>query len=82
MYKAGLSHYLMKSYRKAAEIYSNLLIDHPDSTYAGDAQYWLGESLYHGGDRRKALVEFQRVLNDYPNCAWRQQAQLRVIELE
>ena len=82
LYKAGLCYYLMKNYKKAGELYSGLLLDYPHSSLAGDAQYWLGETLYHGGQRNKALVEFQRVLNDYPTCQWRQQAQLRVIELE
>jgi TolA-binding protein len=82
MYKSGVCHYLTKDYRRAGEVFSELLTEYPGSGYAGDAQYWLGESLYHSGQRKKALVEFQRVINDYPSCQWRQQAQLRIIELE
>lgn len=82
MYKSGICYYLTKNYRKAGDVYSRMLLDHPHSAYAGDAQYWLGESLYHSGQRRSAFVEFQRLLTDFPKCQWRQQAQLRVIELE
>jgi len=38
---------------------------HAGGELGGNAQYWLGESYYHDGDYRRAILEFQKVREKY-----------------
>ena len=46
--------------------FRKFLDDFPKSSYAGNAQYWLGESNYVTRQFTQAIKEFQSVLKDYP----------------
>jgi tol-pal system protein YbgF len=54
------------NYAEAARAFSIFLRKFPDSAYAANAQYWLGECYY--GQRRfqEAIDEFERVFMLYP----------------
>jgi tol-pal system protein YbgF len=39
----------------------------PNSSYAGNAQYWLGEAHYVTRNFEQGIIEFKKVLNKYPN---------------
>jgi tol-pal system protein YbgF len=54
-------------YERANAAFRDFLKKHPNSGYAGNAQYWLGESLYVSRRFKEAAGEFQRVLKNYPN---------------
>jgi len=54
-------------YERANAAFRDFLKKHPNSGYAGNAQYWLGESLYVSRRFKEAAEEFQRVLKNYPN---------------
>jgi tetratricopeptide (TPR) repeat protein len=41
-------------------------IRHPDSEYAGNAQYWIGECYYTQRDYARALEAFNKVIERYP----------------
>jgi tol-pal system protein YbgF len=56
-------------YDEAAQGFRRLLESWPQSTYAGNSQYWLAESLYVRRDFAKALPEFQRVVESYPRSS-------------
>ena len=43
-----------------------MLKTYPDTEVADNAQYWIGESYYGTGDFANAIVEFQKVLDNYP----------------
>ncbi len=53
-------------YARANAAFRDFLKKHPLSSYAGNAQYWLGESLYVSRRFKEAAEEFQRVLKKYP----------------
>lgn len=53
-------------YKKAKEQFSKFLKDYPDSIYAGNAQYWLGEANYVTRNFTQAAKEFNQVLKLYP----------------
>lgn len=63
----GAFHLLRQgNYTEAARAFSIFLRKFPDSVYAANAQYWLGECYY--GQRRfqEAIDEFERVFMLYP----------------
>ncbi len=53
-------------YDEAKAAIGGFLHNYPQGEYADNAQYWLGETLYVMRDTRTALVEFRRVVDNYP----------------
>jgi len=53
-------------YPEAAEAFNKFLADHPGSTYADNANYWLGESYYVTRNFDKAQGAFQYLVNTFP----------------
>jgi tol-pal system protein YbgF len=56
-------------YDEAANGFRKLLATWPESSYAGNSQYWIAETLYVKRDFAKALPEFQRVVDSYPRSS-------------
>ncbi len=54
-------------YAAAAEQFLNFVGQYPNSEYADNAQYWLGESYYVTRNYDIALEAFQGLLSDYPD---------------
>ena len=52
--------------------------DYPDSLYAAEAHYWLGDSHDQLGDYGKAVPHYQTIISRYPNHAIADKAQLRL----
>lgn len=53
-------------YNKAKSELKAFLEMHPGSSFAGNAQYWLGEAHYVTREFKQGIVEFKKVLSDYP----------------
>lgn len=54
-------------YKMANASFREFLTRFPQSSYSGNAQYWLGESNYVTRQFEQAVKEFQAVLNKYPS---------------
>lgn len=54
-------------YKIAKTELKRFLTQYPESTYAGNAQYWLGEAHYVTRDFDQGIAEFERVLSRYPS---------------
>ena len=54
-------------YKIAKTELRRFLDKYPDSTYAGNAQYWLGEAYYVTRDFDQGILEFELVLSRYPS---------------
>jgi tol-pal system protein YbgF len=54
-------------YADAAEDFQAFLDKYPGSAYAGNAQYWLGESYYVTRNYDMALTAFNHLLERYPD---------------
>jgi tol-pal system protein YbgF len=67
LYARGLKHTKEKEYRKAADTFVKFLADFPDHKLADHAQYWLGEISYAKGDWERAILEFNKVIKNYPD---------------
>ncbi len=53
-------------YRQAKIELKTFLGKYPNSSYAGNAQYWLGEAHYVTRNFDEGIAEFKKVLSDYP----------------
>ena len=53
-------------YKSANAAFRRFVAKYPDSSYAGNSQYWLGESNYVTRQFEQAVKEFEAVLNKYP----------------
>jgi tol-pal system protein YbgF len=53
-------------YKMANAAFKDFIDRYPQGSYAGNAQYWLGESNYVTRQFEQALTEFSAVLSKYP----------------
>lgn len=65
-------------YADAAEGFDRFLREHPESAYAPNAQYWLGEVYYVTRDFETALEQFDRLLRNYPGSSKEGDALLKI----
>lgn len=65
-------------YADAAEEFQSFLEQYPDSEYADNAQYWLGESYYVTRNYDIALSAFQGLLDRFPDSTKAPDALLKV----
>ena len=56
-------------YADAAQLFQDFRNQYPNSEYADNAQYWLGESYYVTRNYDIALNAFQSLLDDYPDSS-------------
>ncbi|MCP4187718.1 MAG: tol-pal system protein YbgF [Gammaproteobacteria bacterium] len=54
-------------YKKAKAEFKRFLKKYPDSSFAGNAQYWLGEANYVTRNFEQGIIEFELVLSRYPS---------------
>ena len=59
----------VKDFDKASQAFAAFLRKYPNSQYAGNAQYWLGEVNLAKGDLQGAGQAFARVSQSYPSHA-------------
>ena len=68
-YDAAFDLIKAKDFAKASQAFSAFLRKYPNSQYAGNAQYWLGEVNLAQGDLQGAGQAFARVSQAYPQHA-------------
>ncbi|SNB48113.1 tol-pal system protein YbgF [Geobacter sp. DSM 9736] len=66
LYMKAFGLYSANEYQKAIEAFEAFIGTHPESEYAGNARYWIGECFYTQKDFRSALESFRRVIAEYP----------------
>ncbi|UCC95130.1 MAG: outer membrane protein assembly factor BamD [Candidatus Omnitrophota bacterium] len=66
-YREALKHFENKDYKKAYKEFKKLLIHYPDAKKAAEAQYYLGLCLEELGKPYDAFLEYQKVIDSYPN---------------
>ncbi len=54
-------------YKMANAAFKDFIDKYPESNYAGNSQYWLGESNYVTRQFDQAMIEFTAVLKKYPS---------------
>lgn len=67
MYDASFDLVKARDFEKAAQAFTAFLRRYPDSQYAGNAQYWLGEVYLVQSDLESAGRAFAQVISRYPD---------------
>ena len=65
-YRKGVALVQQKEYDRAIQQFRDFLRTTPDSPYAGNAHYWIGESYYTLGDYSQAILQYNEVRQHYP----------------
>lgn len=66
LYMQAFADYTSGQYRQAATGFEAFLEHYADNPYAGNAQFWLGECFYSLQQYPRAIQEFQRTVERYP----------------
>jgi len=65
-------------YEQSISAFEAFKANYPNSKYADNAQYWLGEANYVSRDYKKALTEFQQLIAQFPNSSKISGARLKI----
>jgi tol-pal system protein YbgF len=65
-------------YQDSIAAFSGFLKQYPESRYADNAQYWLGEANYVSRQYEQALNEFQKLIAGYPESSKLPGARLKI----
>ncbi len=71
-----------KRYEQAIPEFEAFNLKYPNSSYAANAHYWLGQLLFNKGELTKARQEFEVVVSDYPDSSKRSDAMLKLAMVE
>lgn len=66
IYKTAYTDLSRGNYPLAAQGFREFLTQFPESEFADNAQYWLGEVFYAQQDFPQAIENFQKVIKNYP----------------
>ena len=69
LYETAYGYLLQRDYGAAEAAFDSFLKRHPNDPLAGNAQYWLGESLYVRGQYRAAAGAFLKGYQSYSRSA-------------
>ena len=66
LYAAAYQTFKDGNYDKSRTEFKSFLAAYPDTEYAGNAQYWIGECYYFEKDYEQAILEYEKVSKNYP----------------
>lgn len=53
-------------YSEARNLFEKFLAAHGDSDYGDNAQFWIGETYFFEKDYERAILEYEKVIKNYP----------------
>jgi tol-pal system protein YbgF len=65
-------------YDESIAAFNDFLQRYPSSQYADNAQYWLGETYYVMRQFEPAVVEYRKLIDDYPESKKQSHAMLKI----
>ena len=77
-YEAAMATFKDGDYKTAATQLGAFVTRYPQSSYASNAQYWLGNAFYAQRDCKKAIAAQQVVATNYPDSAKAPDAMLNI----
>lgn len=66
LYAAAYETFKEGKYDKARMEFENFLKLHPRTEYSGNAQFWIGECYYNEQQYEKAILEYEKVVTNFP----------------
>jgi tol-pal system protein YbgF len=67
LYDSGIAAFTAKKFQDAYAAFNEYIEKYPKGKLAGNARFWLGDSLYNQGEYELAILEYQKVIADYSN---------------
>jgi tol-pal system protein YbgF len=80
VYKQGFDAYQKAAYEDAAQIFTRFVKQNPDALLTPNAFFWTGESYMNLKNYEKAIVQFQELVDRFPNNDKASRAMLRQAE--
>ena len=77
-YEAAMRLFTAGDYKAAASALAEFVRRHPDSSYAANAQYWLGNAYYAQRDYKNAIASQEIVASTYKDSAKAPDAMLNI----
>ena len=77
-YKAAFSLLKAGQYDDSITAFNSFLEKYPNSQYADNAQYWLGETFYVRRQFEPAVEQYQKLIQSYPASKKRSHAMLKI----
>ena len=77
-YKAAFSLLKAGQYDDSITAFNSFLEKYPNSQYADNAQYWLGETFYVRREFEPAVEQYQKLIQSYPASKKRSHAMLKI----
>ena len=65
-------------YDESIEAFNLFLLDYPNSEYADNSQYWLGETYFVKQDYPAAIEQYQKLITNYPASKKQSHALLKI----
>lgn len=65
-------------YDESIEAFNLFLLDHPNSEYADNAQYWLGETYFVKQEYTSAIDEYRKLISNFPASKKQSHALLKI----
>lgn len=78
VYLQAFGDYASGRYPQAAEGFQTFLDRFPNNSYAGNAQFWLGDCFFNQQEYLRAIDVFQRLLSEYPQAPKAPDALLKI----
>ena len=66
VYAAAYQTFKNGQYDKSRTEFKNFLATYPDTEYAGNAQFWIGECYFFEKNYEQAILEYEKVSKNYP----------------
>jgi len=66
LYNAAKESFDIGGFSEARRKFEVFLKKHPKSSFADNAQFWIGETYYRENWHEKAILEYQKVIEGYP----------------
>jgi tol-pal system protein YbgF len=66
LYSASYELFKQGKYDKAREAFENFLKQYPDTEFSDNAQFWIAECHYFDRNYEKAIVEYDKVVKNFP----------------
>jgi tol-pal system protein YbgF len=82
LYQSAASDYNAAKYNLASQEFGDVIKFYPQSTEAGNSQFYLGEIDYRAGNYKGAIENYSQVLSQYPGSAKAPTAELRKAQSE
>lgn len=71
-----------KQYDKAIVEFKQFLVDFPQSSYAPNVHYWLGQLMFTQGQKSQAKAQFVALVENYPDSSKRADALVKLGQIE